>query len=888
MARRVTSQPAPAWVGDLPVFERTLDNGLKALVLPRKHAPVVVCDLYFPVGAVDEPPGKSGLAHFVEHMLFKGTRRFPKGYVDRLTFLAGGRANAETGEDLTHYWLAFPADRWELSLFIGSDWVRGALFDPREVEAERHVIMEERALDQDSVVGRLDQQLLAHAYLHSPYRNPILGWPDELARLSVEDLRAFYDLHYRPDGAVIVVVGDVTPEAALDRIEHHFGKLAASPNPRPEAVIVEPRQTGKRTFTLHEPLNVQRGQFAWHVVPRGHPDSPILDVIADLLTCGRRSRLWAALVDAGQLATGVDSWQERTRHGGQFLINVECPIGVAVDEVESVMRQVIDTLGAEGPTGEELARCRRRLEAAWRWEQEDLQGLAAGLGQYALMSDWRTWQAEYRAALTVSPQDIQRVIATYLADTGLTCGWALPREGPSPTTGPVAVAESRPPRPAAPPAEEPPLGIGIPALGSRLTSSPPRRTVLPNGIRLLTEPCPGTGIVALELYVDAGYLKETKPGLASLTGRMLEEGTTSRSSAELAELVEDVGGALEYSSTGLSLRMCSEDLPLAVEILADVILRPAFPGDALAWTRKRIASELQSDRDDPAFRAEQLFRGLVYGKHPCARDPRGSVRELGRLTLDDVREHHQRFYVPDTAILIAVGDFQQAALETLVTKHLGGWKPRGGRPPSIPRVTQPRRPHVRRVSHDSEQVHLVIGHLGIPRRHRQHDALVVLDHIFGTGPGFCDRLSRVVRDEMGLAYSIGGGVTDTADLAPGMFRVALGTMPEEVDRAVEAIREQIQAMHDGAFSDEEVDRARRYLAGSWVFDYQNVDQRAERLLELERFSMGPEELFNLPHRFTRITPRQVRSAARANLLPEALVRVELGPTHRRRGKLAVV
>jgi zinc protease len=140
LARRLTARPLPAWAGDLPVFERTLDNGLKALVLPRRHAPVVVCDLFYPVGSVNEPPGKSGLAHFLEHMLFKGTERLPKGQIDRLAFLAAGHANAETGEDYTHYWFALPQDRWELALAVEADRMVGACLDPREVEAERFVI----------------------------------------------------------------------------------------------------------------------------------------------------------------------------------------------------------------------------------------------------------------------------------------------------------------------------------------------------------------------------------------------------------------------------------------------------------------------------------------------------------------------------------------------------------------------------------------------------------------------------------------------------------------------------------------------------------------------------------------------------------------------------
>ena len=174
-----------------------------------------------------------------------------------------------------------------------------------------------------------------------------------------------------------------------------------------------------------------------------------------------------------------------------------------------------------------------------------------------------------------------------------------------------------------------------------------------------------------------------------------------------------------------------------------------------------------------------------------------------------------------------------------------------------------------------------MGHLGITRNHPDFDALAVADHILGSGPGFTDRLSRVIRDELGLAYSVGGGMTDSADVEPGLFRIYLGTGPDEADRAIAAVLEQVRLMHAGRFSDEEVDRARHYLAGSWVFDYQTVEQRAERLMELERWGLGLDEPLRWPERIARVTARQVRRAARAHIDPSALVRVEYGPIRRR-------
>jgi len=881
MARRLTARPSPAWVGDLPVFERTLTNGLKALVLPRRHAPVVVCDLYYPVGSFDEPAGKTGLAHFVEHMLFKGTERFPKGQIDRLAFVAAGQSNAETGEDSTHYWFAFPSDRWELALAIESDRMLGASFDPNEVEAERQVIAEERAREQESPFARLDQAHLAASYVRHPYRNPILGWPDDLARISVPDLKAFYRQHYRPDSAVLVVVGDIDPDRALDACEARFVGLAPEGDRGRSPAVEEPRQIGRRDFEVIDPESVPRGLFGWHSVPFGHPDGPALDVLSDLLTCGRRSRLWDALVERDRLATWVETGQEGAKQAGQFLLQVEAVPGADPSKIEDAIAEILGQLAEEGPTAAELARSRNRLEAAWRWEQEDLAGLAAGLGQFALNGDWRAWQAEHRAALAVKADDIRRVASTYLGEANLTVGWSIPGPGRAVSVDLPAESRDREIRPTSPPRPDRPIALEVPVGPSRLVEYAPRRSVLPNGLRLLSEHRPGTGVVALELYIDAGLIREARPGLAFLTGRMLEEGTASRSAEAMAEAIEDVGGALEVGSTGASLRVRAEDLELAVDWLADLAIRPAFPAEELAWARRKIAAELQSDRDDPAFRADLLFRGLVFGDHPHARDPRGTGREVAKLGRDDVVEHHRRHFAPENAFLVAVGDFDPKKLEDLVKAKFGGWSGAGSPPPITPRLTRAERPRLRRVAHPGEQVHVLIGHLGIPRAHPDFDALAVADHILGSGPGFTDRLSRVIRDELGLAYSVGGGMTDSADIEPGLFRIYIGTGADEADRAVAAALDQIRIMHAGGFSDDEVARARQYLAGSWVFDYQTVEQRAERLLELERWGLGLDEPIRWPERIEAVTARQVRKAARKHIDPSALARVEFGPIRRR-------
>jgi len=912
MARRFKARPSAPRVGDLPVFERVLDNGLRALVLPRRQVPIVVCDLFYPVGSVDEPPGKTGLAHFLEHMLFKGTDRFPKGQIDQLAFMAGGHANAETGEDCTHFWFMFPADHWELALRIEADRMTLTRLDADEVEAERKVIGEERAREIESPQARLDQMHELTSYLRHPYRNPVLGWPEDVARISLDDLMSFHESHYRPDGAVLVVAGDVEPAAALEKIEAYFGSLRRGAGPRVPWSCDEPPQIGRRAFTLAEAEALPRGLLGWHTVPRGHRDTAALDVLADLVGAGRRSRLWQVLVEQDKLATWVEAAHAPSRRAGQFFIQVESVPGADPAALERQIAGILGELAQHGPTVQELTRARNRLEAGWRWEQEDVAGLAAGIGHAALWGDWRDWQAEHASALAVDASAIRRVAERYLVENNLTAGWSLPRPRRGRATAEAQVSRTgsthpasgngelaarvlergserstRPMTPAPSPAyPAPSLPVIDVSRGlTRLVDYQPRRFRLENGLRIIHERRPETGVVALELHVDAGFIREDRPGVSYLTGRLLEEGTRNRSALELAAAIEDVGGTMEASSACTSLRIRAEDLALALELLADLVRQPVFLPGAVEWAKQRILAELQNDLEDPACHADLIFRGLVYGAHPLGRDPRGNPRDVRLLTRDDVVAHHRRHFAPDRAFLVAAGDFETRTLRRLVQAHFGSWAPRGEAPVALPALLEPGKVRVRRVERPGEQVHLMLGHLGIPRHHPDFEALVVLDHIFGTGPGFSDRLGRIVRDELGLVYSIGGGMTDSADLLPGLFRVYAGTMPEEADRVVAAITGQVRAMHDGAFSDDEVDRARSYLAGAYVFDFQTVEQRAERLLELERLGLSLDEPKHWPERIARITARQVRQAARTHLRPDSLCRVEYGPLVRRGQKL---
>ena len=880
MPRRTIPQPPSPVIGRMEVVHHRFGNGLDLLVLPKSSAPIVHCDLHYRAGSVDDPPGRSGMAHLVEHLMFQGTPRFPKGQIDLLTYLAGGGTNAETGEDYTHYWFSLPNDDWTLALEIEADRAREIRFVASEFERERRVILEERARELDSAAGRLEETHLAMSYAHHPYRNPIFGWIDDLRAIDVGEAQAWAQSHLHPSAALLIVIGDVRPDAVIDATARTLGSLPVARSAATRVPIYEPTQAGRRAFVVEDGEGLPQFILGWHTVAREHPDGPVLDVLADLLAGGTRARLKQRLVDRRGLATWVQSSQEGGQLAGQFFVRLEAPPGADPAVVEHEIVAELHALAREGPEPEALARCRKRLQAAWCWEQQDAANLSTSLGSVALWQPWTAWIAEHRAALAVTPADIQRVIKTYLDESRLTIGCTVSRKGRRVFVVSEAVEPHRVEvmgeRPISSVASLPtwPLHEGPPGqVGFQLN-----RTTLSNGLRVLMERQPGSGVVACELHCDGGVLREEKPGLAYLTARLREEIRLPGSRGRLIEALEDGGGHAEFLSTGCSIRAGAGNLQDVVRLIAGAIAAPRFEPATLRFVKERIREEFRGDLVDGLYRAGQAFLRRIYANHPLGRDQRGTLAGLERISLADVRAHQRKWFVPNHAFLVITGEFDPGAFMALLERALAGWEAGSSNFPGLPRVVRAPAPRRLWLARQSEQVHLLIGHLGIARRDPDYDALVILDHIFGSGPGFVDRLSRVLRDQHGLVYSTGGGMTDTADLVPGVLRVYASTSPENAAAARSMLLDQLAQMHAGQFGDEEVLAAQRFLSRSHLFDFRSVATRAEQLLLMERWGFATDDIAEWPRRILRVSPDTVRAAARRHLHPDRLVEVVAGPT----------
>ncbi|MEN8149243.1 MAG: pitrilysin family protein [Planctomycetota bacterium] len=850
---------------DSGVGETVLDNGLTVLTLERHAAPVVSVQIWYRVGSADEPLGATGMAHFLEHLMFKGTDRYARGEIDRITLKLGGSNNAGTYKDWTQYYFNLASDRWETALEIEANRMTNLALDPREFEAERKVVLEELQMGRDSPWGELDETIESIAFSSHPYRHPVIGWRSDVERVARETVRAFYEKFYTPRNATLVIVGDFDTRAALGKVIRHFGAVPAGPELAPGKRF-EPAQNGERRITVRRDTELDRLEIVYHSGRSGDADEAVRDVIEGLLVGNSWARLRRRLVEEDSAVTFVTAVNDARRDPGLFWIWTELRPGADRAAVESAIHEETARLASEEVGADELARAKKKILSDLVFRHATAERAAEDLGQMACEADWRDVGRAPDRIRAVTAADVRRVAEAIFAPANRTVGWALPRGD-----GPAGKKPPRRPRRAR--ARGAPGGTGV---AVRLA---PTVVALPNGLTLLLARNTTVPVTAISAWVDGGRLREGKPGLAHLTGEYLAKGAGEKSARELADRLASLGADVTTRGTGLSARCLSEDADGVIPIVGDLLMRASFPEGELSKLRGRVLSQIRADRDDPEELVIREFHRAVFRGHPYMNPSRGTEESVAALTREDVVDHYRRHFVPGNTVIAVVSDRPTEEIESLLATTFGGWTGDNPLHRTLPAVA-PTKPEVLRFERDIDQVQIALGHRGVRRRDPDWYALLVMDYVLGMGPGFTDRLSRTLRDRDGLAYDVQASIAGSADRERGRFLAYIATSAGQRDRAIRGIRREIDAIREELVTAEELADAKAYLTGSFVFSYETAEQLAGRLVDLHRLGLG----FDYPARFAErigaVTREDVLRVAKKHLQPTHLVTVIVGPTER--------
>lgn len=414
------------------------------------------------------------------------------------------------------------------------------------------------------------------------------------------------------------------------------------------------------------------------------------------------------------------------------------------------------------------------------------------------------------------------------------------------------------------------------------------RVELPNGLVLLLSENHSIPSVSINAIVRAGSRFETddKAGLASLTGALLDAGTASRTSQQIAETIEAAGGQLgafgDYQSSGVVVRLLSKDAALGLDVASDLLMNATFPDDKVRQHIDRRVAQIKARLDVPRTQASDVFNEIVFEGSPQHRPPIGYDETVKMLARADVEAFYRRYYAPENTMLAIAGDIDKDEVKSMVEATFGKWA--GPTQVETPQPPQPHRqafPIERFVAASKEQVNVIIGHVGIERNNPDYYALLVMDTILGSSPGFTSRIPRILRDEQGLAYSTFSNITSSAGLDAGRFIAYIGTAPDNLDRAISGLRGEIARIVEGGVDAQELETAKLYLTGSFVFRFQRNSQIAEFLIEAEIYGLGFDYLEKYPELIRAVTVEDVARVTRKYIDPQNLTTVVVGPVDER-------
>ncbi|MBD2294089.1 insulinase family protein [Anabaena sphaerica FACHB-251] len=868
------------------VQKTVLENGLTVLTKEVHTAPVVSVQVWYKVGSRNEGKGENGISHQLEHLMFKGTSDRPVQF-GRLFSALGSQFNAFTSFDETAYFGTVQRDKLEALLTLESDRMKNALIGSEQLTSEKRVVISELQGYENSPEYRLDRAVRKAAFPNRAYGLTVGGTKADVEKFTVEQVRNYYQNYYSPDNATLVVTGDFATEPTLKAIKATFGQLSKGKktNVKASPAVTAVSAAEKTPIVLKQPGSAALLQAVYPLPDIKHPDVPAIDVMDAILTGGRTSRLYQAVVESG-LASSVSGSAAELIEPGWYEISATAAPGQEVRKIADVIQKCLTKLQQEAVTSAELNRAKTQLQASFILNNQDISSQASQLAYNQIIAgDYHYIEKYLRAIAQVTPEDVQRVAKKYLDPAKQTIGFFEPTlaDGQAGTSngGSGRTVENFSPGQPVDPAE---LAKYLPPTTSATNStqqSLPQQFTLANGLKVLLLPDRSVPTINISGQINAGSVFDgnQKAGLAVLTATNLMNGTQTQDALTLAQSLEDRGAGLEFRATreGVSIsgQGLSANLPILVETIADVVQNANFPPEQLELSRQRELTSLKVQLDDPRTLGRRVFQQAIYPEnHPFHSFP--TVESLQSINRADVVSFYHTYYRPDTTTLTLVGDFEPMQVKSLLNQAFSKWQAQG-KPPILNLKTV-------NIPSDLKQINTVIpgkaeavtylGYNAIARTDPRYYAALVLNQILG-GDTLSSRLGTEVRDRLGLTYGIYSGFA--AGINPGPFLISMQTAPGDAQKAIASTIALLKQLRTQGITEAELNTAKRSITNSYPVDLANPSEVASIILNNAVSGLSTAEIREFPQRIQAITMTQVQKVIAELIKPENLVIVTAGP-----------
>lgn len=835
--------------GDAVNFE--LPNGMKVILLENHKAPVVAFQAWVNVGSSDEGPGTYGMAHVHEHMLFKGTQKRGVGEIARDVEGAGGDINAWTSFDQTVYHLVLASRFFDTGLDILADALRSSTFDPDELKRELQVVLEEIRRGNDMPSRRISEDLFELAYAKHPYGRPIIGYDKVVEKFTREQILDFYHRWYAPNNMTFVVVGDFDAKKAKAKIRKAFAGFKKEKLPKRHN-ITEPEQKSMRAKLLRQNVQETHFTFAFHIPDIKSEDMPALDLLSMVLSHGESSRLNQRIKEEQGLVNGISAYSYSPRDAGLFIVQAALNDQKIEKALTNSVQEVVRTR-YEPVSHEELRRAKINIISEAVYEKETVEGQARKLGFYQTVLGDLSWEKQYYDRIeAVTPADIQRVADKYFRPDNVTVVGLLPDHVQKDVKADRLKSWVM-------------AGFKRAAEGGKQKhrAGEVETLTLKNGVRLVLKENHDLPVLSVKAVSLGGILYETKEtnGLSNMVARVWTKGTPDKSAFVIAKSIESMAGSLDAisgrNSLGLSMEVLSQFTDEGMHLLVDVLRHPTFDDKELEIERRNVLEYLRSLEDNLSAFVFKNFMKELCGDHPYSMHVAGTKENVERFKRADLQSFYERIVKPDNLVISIVGDFNSKHMKDVLERELGDWHPvpfqRITAQP-LQAVTNARSSEVFRKK---EQAHLVYGFIGPALTSEDRYALEVLNTVLSGQGG---RLFLELRDKQSLAYSVSSFYQEA--LGSGFFGVYIGTDPRKLDQAMTGIRKELERVTTTKITKAELDRAIKYIVGSFEIDLQRNSALAASFGYNELYGLGWDEYQKYTKRVLKVNTDDVLRVAK--------------------------
>lgn len=883
------------------VAETRLDNGLRVVTHEDFSNPQVSVQVWYHVGSKDEPESRQGMAHLVEHLMFRGSQAVEDYRHGALIHAVGGSNNAYTYFDYTAYVNTVPAGQLDLALWLEAE--RMAFLDIREpdFETERSIVEEERrTANLNAPYGTLPERVLPAVFHQHPYRWMPIGKLAYVRATTVDDVRHLWDTYYVPNNATLVLAGAVSHEDALAAARRHFGWIPKASDP-PRVSIDEPPQTGERTLVLRERLGpVPLAGYVYRGLPANHPDALPLRMVLWLLAQGEDSRIYRDVRGHGlcvMLLTqdfcleqdGVAGFVGAL-HPVRYYLGKLNPFGRPGDALYRVFDRHIADFQQEGPTHDEFEKVQNQFRRAAISDSVAVADRAWKFGEAAMLHDDPAWvnrEAEIVAAVT--PQDLRRVAATYLVPDRRTRVTVLPDKGFDYTPADVLEDLAASPftdtvwrkagweRPGAFPAA-PPRHAPEPQVPDIIA----HRKRLANGLEVVVLPDSEVPLFVAAMGFTIGSWAEPEPGATHLALSMLRKGTQQHTAEEIEHFIEQ--NALKVQEVAvmdgamLAISGLADTHKDCLSLLEELVRTPVFPRKELRMLKRRERVMLRYAFTDPAYRADLELRRRLFEDHPYARPATGGPKDIRRLGKRDVARWWVEMARPQDAVLYLGGDVAVDEAFQWAEDTFSDWAAASSTENTFLTDTPPPKPpriYLADVP-GAVQSQIRMGQVGLSPHHPDYFKARVFSEVYGGS--FDSRLNMALRAEQGRTYGAFGGFRFRRHA--GYFTSSVSTKTDATAEALASMLDVLEGMRASPPSAEELEQAQGHLIGSAVLQLETFVDAVNFLWYLEYMGFPGDHLARALPAYAAVTPGEVQSVARQHIDPPLMDIVVVGDASR--------